>query len=42
MKQFNKLAVLALTANISAKKLFADEIYLQFMDETLFDDIQSG
>jgi hypothetical protein len=38
MKQSNKLVVLALIANTSAKKLFADNIYLQFLDESLFDD----
>jgi hypothetical protein len=38
MKQSNKLVVLALIANTSAKHLFADNIYLQFMDTSLFDD----
>lgn len=36
MKQ--NLAVLALIGNLSAKKLYADNIYLQFLDDTLFDD----
>ena len=42
MKQCNKLAVFALTANVSAEEVVADEIYLQFMDETLFDDLNMG
>ena len=38
MKNTNKLVVLALISNTSAKKLFADNIYLQFLDEGLFND----
>lgn len=38
MKQTSKLAALALVGNISAKKLLADNIYLQFLDNSLFDD----
>ena len=38
MKQSNKLIVLALISNTTAKKLFADNIYLQFMDNSLFDE----
>jgi hypothetical protein len=38
MKQTNKLVILALVSNISAKRLLRDNIYLQFMDDTLFDD----
>jgi len=38
MKQTNKLVILALVSNISAKKLLRDNIYLEFMDDNLFDD----
>jgi hypothetical protein len=38
MKQTHRLVFLALISNMPAKKLLRDNIYLQFMDETLFDD----
>ena len=38
MRNTNKLVVLALISNTSAKKIFADNIYLQFMDDVLFND----
>jgi len=38
MKQSNKLVVLALISNTSARSLLVDNVYLQFMDNTLFDD----
>ena len=38
MKQTNKLAVLALVSNTAARHAFHDEIYLQFLDDGLFND----
>lgn len=38
MKQTNKIAVLALISNSSARHAFHDDIYLQFLDDGLFND----
>ena len=38
MKQTSKLVSIALIGNLSAKKIYADDIYLQFLDDGLFDD----
>ena len=42
MKQTSKLVSIALIGNISAKKIYADDIYLQFLDDGLFDDTMAN